>query len=187
MDDKKIIELLFARDENAVSAISEKYGAYLRKVADNILLNPDDAEECVNDTYLNAWNSIPPANPGNSLLAYLAKITRNNAINIYVKEKRRKAKVEFISLSEEYLECIGTVQSAEEEYFAGYDRNCLNDHIAQFLDSLSKEMRYVFLRRYLYCDSIENISGITGFSKGKIKSMLFRTRKGLKTFLEKKK
>ena len=176
MDDLKIIELFFDRKEYAIAETEIKYGRYLSKIAYNILFDTEDSEECVNDTYMKAWNTIPPQKP-NILRTFLGKITRRLAIDIFRKkhaEKRGNSEYA-ISLSE-LDECIPDKYSAETEF----EQKELSESINIFLTSLSKENRDIFVCRYFYSDSIKEIASFFGTSESKIKSSLFRSRKILK-------
>ena len=175
MNDHEIIALFFARQENAISATADKYGNYCHAIAYNILFNRSDAEECVNDTYLGAWNSIPPQRP-NNLAAYLGKITRNLALNRYKRNtvaKRGYGQVE-IALSE--LEnCISDDTDVEQAVEDALIVSVIN----RFLYAHSLKNRNIFIRRYWYLDSTEEIAEKSGFTVSKVKSMLFRIRKRL--------
>ncbi|MBQ7124362.1 MAG: sigma-70 family RNA polymerase sigma factor [Oscillospiraceae bacterium] len=176
MDDLKIIELFFDRKEYAIAETERKYGCYLSKIAYNILFDTEDSKECVNDTYMKAWNTIPPQKP-NILRTFLGKITRRLAIDIFRKkhaEKRGNSEYA-ISLSE-LDECIPDKYSAETEF----EQKELSKSINLFLASLSKENRDIFVCRYFYSDSIKEIASFFGTSESKIKSSLFRSRKILK-------
>lgn len=179
MDDDQIIKLYFERSELAIRETEAKYGAYCYSIAYNILTNHEDAEESVNDTYISAWNSMPDQRPA-ALGLFLGKITRNISIDRWRKHhtlKRGKGQLE-IAL-DELSECVSGAESAEEtaagkEILAGL--NC-------FLDGLKETERSVFLCRYWYLDSIEEIAEKSGFSVSKVKSMLFRIRKRLHNYL----
>ena len=176
MDDLKIIELFFDRKECAIAETERKYGCYLSKIAYNILFDTEDSKECVNDTYMKAWNTIPPQKP-EILRTFLGKITRRLAIDIFRKkhaEKRGNSEYA-ISLSE-LDECIPDKYSAETEF----EQKELSKSINLFLASLSKENRDIFVCRYFYSDSIKEIASFFGTSESKIKSSLFRSRKILK-------
>lgn len=181
MNDQKIIELFWERHESAISATAEKYGKYCHTVAYNILFNHFDAEECVNDTYLGAWNSIPPQKPGN-LTAFLGKIARNLDINRYKRQsaaKRGKGQVEIV-LSE--LEnCIPDIKGIEE----AVDEAHLVAVINRFLYAQHKTKRNLFVQRYWYMYPIREIAEMHDMSESKVKSILYRMRVELKTNLEK--
>ena len=175
MEDSEIIERFFARDENALAETQRKFGALCTHVAENILNDRAAAEECVNDAYLGAWNSIPPARPA-SLRAYLLKITRNIAISRLRQNlaKKRSRELE-ISLSEleDVLPACPPDLSPQE----------LGELLNEFLAGLGRDARTVFLRKYWFFDSVADISARTGFSEAKIKTSLHRTRERLREFL----
>ncbi len=175
LEDKRIIELYFARDEAAIEETSGKYGALCRRIALNILGNELDAEECENDTYLSLWQSIPPKKP-KSLSGYAAKIVRNHALRRleYMNAQKRRA---VLLPAEELAELIG-----EETDYAAEE---LAELISDFLRGVSEDERRVFVRRYFAFEPLEKISADLGFSVGKIKSMLFRMRNKLRVYLEK--
>ena len=176
MQDIEIIDLFFARDQRAITATSEKYNSYCIKIAMNILHNENDSEECVSDAYLATWNSIPPTRPS-SLSAYIAKLTRNFALNRYkAMTAERRGGGEFAVSLDELDECVADQTSSLA------DEN-LGDLISKFLYTQSKETRQVFVRRYFYNDSIADISQRFTMSEPKIKSMLHRTRISLRAFL----
>lgn len=179
MDDTKILELFWARSQEAVSAVTERYGALCRAVAGNILANPRDAEECVNDVWLAAWNAIPPARP-ERMGAFLARMTRNIALDKLDYNKALKRNGELDLALSELEECLGSRSGVEERVEAGQTA----DAIDAFLRTLPREQRWVFLRRYWYADPIAEIARRGGMSQGKVKSMLFRTREKLKVYLE---
>lgn len=180
MEDYEIVSMFWERDENAVSQAREKYNAYCRHVADNILSNSEDVEEVLNDTFFGAWNSIPPNKP-QKLSIFLGKITRNLALKKHrqMNADKRGGGGAAVSL-DELSECIPESKSVEEEVSVKE----LALIIDSFLRTLSDNERRVFLRRYWYFDSIEEISARFGFSQGKIKMMLLRTREKLKKQLE---
>lgn len=179
MDDTNILELFWARSQEAVSAAAECYGALCRAVAGNILANPQDAEECVNDVWLAAWNAIPPARP-ERMGAFLARMTRNIALDKLDYNKALKRNGELDLALSELEECLGSRSGVEERVEAGQTA----DAIDAFLRTLPREQRWVFLRRYWYADPIAEIAHRGGMSQGKVKSMLFRTREKLKVYLE---
>lgn len=180
MDDEKIIDLFWERSELAIAETSTKYGLYCRTIALNILSDYSDAEECENDTYIAAWNTIPPTRPI-KLFAFLGRITRNIALNRYDYHTAKKRRDGFHILLSELEECIPSTYSVELQY----ESDQVSKAISDFLRSIDSEIRIVFIRRYWYSDSIKNISKQFGISESKIKSMLFRTRNKLKAYLEK--
>lgn len=178
MQDSRIIELYFARDEAAINLTNQKYGRYLKSIAYNILQNEEDSDECVNDTYINAWNSIPPKKP-NRLQTYLGKITRNISLNLIEKHNALKRGNNQVSLVlDELSECIPTIGNDFEDAE-------LTELINRFLSSLSSEACKVFVLRYWYVYSSAEISGFCKISESNVNVSLFRTRKKLKAFLEK--
>lgn len=181
MNDQEIIALFWTRNERAIYVTAEKYGNYCHAIAYNILYNRLDAEECVNDTYLGAWNSIPPKKP-NILTGFLGKITRNLALNRYKRdhaEKRGGGQVE-IALSE--LEnCIPDVKGVEQ----AVEEELLATVINKFLRAQAKNKRNVFVLRYWYLYPVKDIADMYGASESKIKAILFRMRNELRKTLEK--
>lgn len=181
MQDKKIIELYLNRNEKAIKETDKKYGKFCYSIAYNILFNSRDTQEAVNDTYFGVWNSIPPHKP-DIFSAFIGKITRRISIDMLRKrnaQKRSSGETEIVL--NELSECL-TVNSNNTEN--AVDHIILTDIINDFLESLPIEERHVFMCRYWYMDRIKSISRQFGFSEAKIKSMLFRTRKKLKSVLE---
>ena len=179
MDDSKIIELYFARNESAISETESKYGRYLSKIAYNVLFDLEDSEECVNSTYMKAWNSIPPQKP-NVLSTYLGKITRRLAIDVFRKKhSEKRGKSEYALSLSELDECIPDSSLPEKEF----EEKILAESISRFLGTLGKENRDIFICRYYYADSVKEIASFFGASEAKIKSSLFRSRKALKEHL----
>lgn len=179
MEDNTIIELYWKRDEAAIPATAGKYGRYCNTVAMNILNNTADAEECVNDTWLNAWNAIPPHRPS-LLSAFLGKLTRNLAFNRYKKLHTQKRGSGEISLAlEELEECLSGGDSVEQEI----DRRELTKELDTFLAGLPLETRRCFVRRYWYCDSVRNIATGSGRTPASVTMLLSRTRQQLKKHL----
>lgn len=180
MEDSRIVDLYWKRDESAIGVTATKYGAYCRKIAMNILYNSEDSEECVNDTYLAAWNSMPDNRP--SLLgSFLAAITRNLSLDKYRRshsQKRGEGQIDVVF--DELLE-VASGSSVENEAEAGR----LNEAMNRFVHSLNDESRFIFVRRYFYADSLEEIAGILKITEAKIKSNLFRSRNKLRDFLMK--
>lgn len=181
MDDNRIIDLYFSRSEQAVTATQMKYGAYCRSIAERILVQTEDAEECVNDTWMQTWNSIPPNKPDN-LRLYIGRITRNLALNHIRGQrtaKRGAGQTELI-LSE-LQDCIAEEHSSAEEVLEG---KIISDAINSFLEQLAPEKRVVFVLRYWHCYSIADIAEKMQLRESKVKSLLFRLRKQLKNHLE---
>jgi len=180
MEDKQIIDLYWARSENAIVETDRKYGKRCYRIAFNILANLQDSEECVSDTYMKAWSVIPPKRPV-KLAAFLGKITRNLALNRYEKctaEKRGGGEVP-IAL-DELTACIPDPNSVERMV----DNRILTDKLNIFLEELPSEARKIFMRRYWEVCSIQEIAEIYGISESKVKVSLFRTRGKLRSFLE---
>lgn len=171
MQDEEIIRLLEARSEDAVSELQRKYGRYCLTVAMNILHNVPDAEECVNDTYLRAWNSIPPMHP-TSLRLYLAKLTRNAAIDRCRQRKLRGTDFEVA------LEELESVLAVPEE-----DGDKLPDLINEFLDGLPATDRTVFLLRYWHAMPVADIARRGSWTVNAVSVRLYKTREKLRTFL----
>lgn len=180
MEDELIIDLYWERSEDAISETAKKYGRYCYTIAFNLLSNHADAQECENDTYVAAWNAIPPTRP-NKLLPFLGRLARNIALNRYDYNMAKKRNDEFNILLSELEECIQAPNTVETEIEAGYVAKLISD----FLRTIDTESRCVFLRRYWYSDSIKDISTRYGMSSSKIKSMLFRTRNKLRDYLKK--
>jgi RNA polymerase sigma-70 factor (ECF subfamily) len=175
MDDNAIITLFQRRSEDALTAAAERFGAYCRKIADNILHSGDDAEECVNETWLAAWNAIPPAEPAR-LGAFLGKITRNIALDRYAAAhaQKRGAGAAQVALDE-----LAELQSPETS-----DEGEITRVINDFLREEPPEQADIFIKRYWYMADIRQIAAETGQSRSKIASLLFRMRGRLKQKLE---
>lgn len=181
MEDSQILDLYFRRSEQAIQETDAKYGGYCYKIAYGILANREDSEESVSDTYLCAWNAIPPRRPS-ALSAFLGKLTRNVSINRWKKLRAKKRGGGEISIAlEELGECVSGSQSVENMM----DRKEIAAFLSRFLLALPEAERQVFLCRYWYVNSLEEISQRTGFTVSKIKSMLYRTRGKLAKALEK--
>ena len=180
MDDSKIVDLYLARSESAIQATSEKFGKKIINLAKRICGDETVAQECENDTYLGAWNSIPPHEPRSYLLAFLLKITRNLAINRLKSSYRQKRNANVIELTKEIEECIGSKTDVEAEI----DGVILSHLINEFLQAQTEEKRYIFTRRYWFMDPISSIARRMGLSEGKVKTVLFRMRKELKKHLK---
>lgn len=181
MDDEKIVELYLSRNETAIAVTSEKYGSRLRTIALHITGDQQFSEECENETYFEAWNSIPPHTPKEYLYAFLARITRHIALNCCRNSKRLKRNAMIIELSTEMEQCIPALDDTEHQIDNIAIRNVINN----FLGTLSEEKRNVFLRRYWYFASVTEISDRFGISQSKVKTMLFRMRTQLRKCLEK--
>ncbi len=181
MDDTQIVELYWARKESAIEETEAKYGSYCRFIALNILHNPEDATESVNDTWLGAWNSMPPHRPS-VLSTFLGKLTRRISIDKWRRSTAKKRGDGQLPLVLAELEdCISDGKSIEEET----ERKLLAEVIAAFVKDLPETEQKVFLCRYWYMDSVSSIATRFRFSDSKVKSMLFRTREKLRVRLEK--
>lgn len=181
MEDETIIDLYWERNPLAIDRTSEKYGNYCSTIARNILRNEEDSEECVNDTWLGAWNSIPPKRPKN-LATFLGKITRSKAIDRWRTEHREKRGGGTVLLAlDEIAEIIPAGSNPEQSILERELIQALN----RFLAGLPKEARIVFMLRYWFFADIEEIAARLGFSRSKVKSMHHRTRSKLRLFLQK--
>ncbi len=180
MNDNEIIDLFFARDAQAIQTAKEVYGGYCSYVAGNLLQNRMDQEECLNDTWLHAWNAIPPSRP-QQLGPFLGKITRNLALNRIRREQAQKRGGGTVQVAiEELGECIPATSDAYE----AMEEKQLTQSINAFLAELPQEKRVTFVLRYYYGTSIQQIAKRLRCSESRVKSLLHRTRKQLRTFLE---
>lgn len=180
MEDVKITELFFDRSESAIEEIRKKYGKYCNKIAMNILHSEEESEECVNDTWLRAWNSIPPGKP-EKLSVFLGSITRNLAIDRYRRSKSAKrCNGEAAVCLEELAECI-----SDENAGSFTDTLYLKDTLNRFLEGLSESARELFMLRYWYMLPVKEAAKRCGVKEGTARMSLSRTRAELKTFLEK--
>lgn len=181
MDDKRIIDLFFDRSENAVAETARKYGGYCYSIAYNILTNNEDAEESVNDTYMAAWNAMPPHRPS-VLAAFLGKITRNLSLDRWRRRGREKRSGGQLPLAlEELGECVDPGAGIE----SAYARKELARSLNRFVGALKEPERSVFVCRYWYFDSVRQVAEHFGFTEAKVATMLVRTRKKLRAQLEK--
>ena len=178
MEDERILKLFWARQEDAIAQTEQKYGKMCSSIAYNLLLNLQDAEECVNETYLGLWNSIPPQYP-KVFSAYIAKLVRNISIK----------RLTYLNAQKRAADSIVSIHELEQTI---PDRNCIDDHVTAeeltkyigvYLASIDYESRNIFLRRYWFFDSICEIATRFGISESKVKSQLFRTRNRLYSFL----
>lgn len=181
MDDSKIIDLFFERSEKAIAELSNKYGSICMKVSMNVLNSRPDAEECVNDAYLGVWNAIPPHKP-NPLLSFVCKIVRNISIDRYKRNGRQKRKGNYDLCIEELGDCVSSYANVEDDYA----ETELSSHIDEFLDRLTEINRMIFVRRFWFMDSYEDIARVSGLKEGAIRTRLSRTRAELKKFLQKR-
>ena len=181
MEDTKIIDLFWKRDERAIQETEIAYGRYCRTIAFNILGDEEDVQECLNDTWLGAWNSIPPARPA-CLSAFLAKITRNLAISKYRAKYAKKRTGDRLSESlDELGECIPV---SNDNVSQAIDRRILAEAINGYLDTCSEKQRKIFVRRFFYFDSIAEISQMYGIGQSDVKVTLMRMRRSLQKILE---
>lgn len=181
MEDSQIVGLYWKREERAIHETDLKYGSYCRSIARNILQNSADAEECVNDTYLDAWNAMPPNRPA-ILSTFLGKITRRIAIDrVRLHHAQKRGGGEAALALEELEECVSGSDDVEQQL----QRTELIAALQRFLDRLPETERRVFLLRYWYLDSIPAIADQCGFSQSKTASMLHRIRGKLRALLEK--
>ena len=181
MDDKSIIDLYLDRSEQAISETSVKYGKYCFSIAFNILSDKEDSEESVNDTYLAAWNNIPPRVPS-ILSTFLGKITRNISLNRWKSRRAYKRRGGEVPLAlDELEECISTGERVEETF----EKKELLRSMNRFLDALPDTERNLFVCRYWYLDPIHDIAQRFGFTESKVTSMLHRIRGKLRKHLEK--
>lgn len=179
MEDNDIVELFLVRNEEAISKTAEKYGPRIRQIAYGVLNNHESAEECENDTYLKAWESIPPNEPRKHLFSYLGRIVRNIAINRLKEEESKKRKNLRCELTREMAESIPSSINIEADML----HEELKKLIETYLDTCSELQQNVFIRRYWYWDSISAISQRYGISQSNVKIILFRMRKDLKRHL----
>ena len=180
MQDERIVELYWKRSEAAIRHTDQKYGHYLMKLSYNILADWEDSKESVNDTYLSAWKSMPPHRPS-VLLTYLCKITRQISVDVFRKRNSAKRKASEYALSLSELEdCVSAGNTTEQDV----DLHLLAKAIQDYLAELPGETRDVFIGRYFFSDSIREVAGYYGMSESRAKSMLCRTRIGLKKYLE---
>lgn len=181
MDDQQIIELFWQRSENAIAEVDRKYGSYCHHIAWGILGSREDSEECVSDTWLRAWDAIPPQRPGD-LATFLGKITRNLALDRYASRGAKKRGGGQLPLAlEELRDCV----PAGDPTAQLIDRVVLTGALNQFLASLTPEARNIFLRRYWYFSSLREIAMDLGVSESKVKMSLLRSRGKLKKILQK--
>ena len=175
MEDSKIISLYNERNESAIKETEAKYGKLLNKISYEILRNNEDTEECVNSTYLNAWNAIPPTVP-KSLCAFVCRIARNIAINIITKLNRQRAE----SIYDELEEIIGDNNDPQDIL----ESSTLTSLIDHYLDTIKSRNRQIFVMRYYYNMSMKSIGTCFDMGEQAVRSQLMRTREGLRNFLK---
>ena len=178
IDDEKIIELFFERSEQGIRELDMKYGKICHNLSYNIVNSSRDAEECVNDAYLGAWNAIPPAKP-NPLLTYVCKIVRNISLKIYWRKEAAKRSSHYTIALEEIEACIAAPNTVEAEIEARELARIIGD----FLDTLTAENRVIFMRRYWFADSYKDIAEFVGLSEKNISVRLTRIRQKMKSYL----
>lgn len=180
MEDKEIIELFFERDENALKQTDKLYGKYARFIAGNILSSNEDSEEAVNNAYVSLWQSIPPARP-QSLKAYLARAVKNISLDMLRRQKAgKRGSGQMTAALEELSECLADNETPESEL----DKKLLSEALERFVNGLDKKSRLLFVRRYWYLCSIDEIASSEGMTKGSVKTALYRLRLKLKEQLE---
>ena len=181
MEDEKILELFWQRDQQALLETQYRYDAYLTKVAMNVLGDPEDSRECVNDTYLAAWDAIPPHRPQN-LCAFLSKLTRRISIDLLRRNKSQKrGGGEYDLALSELDQCLPGGNTTEEIA----DGNALSRAIGDFLKTRTENARTAFVCRYFYMDSVKEAARACGLTESNTKVLLHRTRQALREFLEK--
>ena len=180
IEDEKIIEMFFGRSEQGIRELDIKYGKVCHNLSYHIVGSRQDAEECVNDAYLGAWNTIPPQNP-NPLLTYISRIVRNLSIKKYHSNTSVKRNSFYDVALDELESCIPSGKTIESEL----DAKELSRIIDDFLDTLDKENRVMFVRRYWYSDSISDIAEKFQISSNDVSVRLFRIREKLKKYLKK--
>jgi len=181
MEDSRIVSLYWDRDETAIEQTDRKYGRYLTKIAYNILADREDSKESVNDTYLAAWDSMPPHRP-DVLSTYLGKLTRRISIDLFRRKTSQKRGGGEYALSLQELEdCISGGNTTEQ----ALDMQLLSETIAQYLRTVTEEARNVFIGRYYYLDPVKQIASYCRISESKVKILLYRTRQGLWEHLQK--
>lgn len=178
MDDHQIVNLYWQRSESAIRESDVKYGKILKNISFSLLSNLEDAEECVSDTYTEAWNRMPDDRP-TYLGAYLSKIVRCLSINRFRASKRQK-RGGMNTIIEELTDCI----PSNTDIFGDYENGRLKDILNKFIASLETEKRVIFLRRYFYSEPVLDIAFQLSISEAKVKTVLHRTRQALKQMLE---
>lgn len=180
MQDDEIVQLLWDRQEEGIAQMQKKYKRYCGAIAKRIVASPEDTEECVNDTWLRAWNSIPPHRPEN-LAGYLAKIVRNLALSSYKKQHRKKRGGDVVTVAlDELSDCLTDGKDTLEKI----EKQELSDTIAAYLRGKSKEQQAIFIKRYFYLMEIKELAADLQMKENTIKSILFRMRKELRVYLE---
>ena len=176
MEDREIVKLFWARSEKAISELSARYGGVCLKIANNVLGDPRDAEECVNDAFLAVWNTVPPQQP---LITYVCRIVRNLALNRLRANTAKKRNGHFDAALEELENCIPSNESTEDAFDAAETAAAID----RFLAMLPQRDRVLFVRRYWQGDAIEDLAALTGLSRHAVSVRLSRIRKKLKAYL----
>ena len=179
MEDREIVELYFKRDENAIKHTQRNFGKRIVNISKHITGNLQTAEEVENDTYLRAWENIPPADPTSYLFAFLARIARNLSVSICRKRSALKRSAVLVELSDEMAECLPASCSVEQDAEA----NMVLELINKFLFSKTEEKRNIFMRRYWYLDPVNDIAKRFGLSESNVKTTLYRLRNELREYL----
>lgn len=180
MEDRQIVELYWQRSEQAVAETDRKYGRYCEAIAYAVCSDRQDAEECVNDTWLRAWNAMPDKRP-TALGAFLGRITRNLAINLFERKNRQKRGGGQMTVALEELEdCIPGREDPQRQV----ELEELRQALGRFVAELNETEKVVFTARYWYLKSVEEIAGRMGFTQSRVKSLLFRLRRRLGRYLE---
>lgn len=181
MNDSEIIDLFFERSEQAIVELSKKYGNICKHISINILNDPLDVEECINDAYLGIWNSVPPQRP-NLLLAYVCRVVQNLSIKRYHFNTAEKRNSKYSLALDELEECIAAPNNNETDR----EVPLLDEIIDNFLSTLSRDNRVMFIRRYWFSDSISEIAGLFGIPEHNVSARLCRIRKRMREYLTKK-
>ncbi len=178
MEDAKIIQLFWDRDQSAITQSEQKYGKYCYTIVNRILCSHEDSLECVNDTWHNAWCAIPPERP-TKLQAFFARIARNLALDRYSYYNAQKRNARLETAMDEYWQCIPSGDMPLD------DKTILKDLINRFLGRLDKQTRIIFLRRYYYVCSVREIARSMGLSESNVSVILHRTRNNFRLYLQK--
>ncbi len=178
MEDEKIIEMFFARDEQGIHELNQKYGMIFRKLSNNILQNKEDTEECINDSYLGVWNRIPPEKPS-PLVTYICKIVRNISLKKYYSNTAKKRDSSYNVALEEIEPYIADTKTVEKQLETAE----LSKIIEEFLDTLTKQNRVIFMRRYWFGDNCRDIGMYVGITEKNVTVRLARIRKKMKKYL----
>ena len=181
-DDSSIVDMFLNREEEAIRIVSAKYGARIRSISYGITENTETAEECENDTYMEAWNRIPPHEPRTYLLAFLSRIVRSISINRCISDRRLKRFAFVSELTSEMEQCIASSISVEHKV----DEDLLIEEIGKFLKEQPKKKRLVFMRRYYYLDKMETIAKQLDMKESTVRTLLTRMRRDLHEYLERR-